>query len=88
MKKKDEGSLFESQEMSFETALEKLEENVKKLEDGKIPLQDAMELFKESIQLSDVCLKELDDAEQVLTKITLTSKGLKEEEWDPTGGEE
>jgi len=49
MKKKDEGSLFESQEMSFETALEKLEENVKKLEDGKIPLQDAMELFKESI---------------------------------------
>lgn len=88
MKKKAEANLFTEEETSFEEALGKLEENVQKLEDGKLPLKEALSLFKESIQLSDLCLHELDEAEQVLTKITATAKGVNEEVWNPTGGEE
>jgi len=90
MKKKTEAlDLFEKDELDFEKALTKLESNVGKLEDGKIPLKEALALFKESIQLSDACLAELNEAEQVLKKITLNSKGEPEEsDWSPTGGEE
>lgn len=89
MKKSDEGTLFNEEQMSFEEALEKLEANVEKLEKGKLKLKEAMEVFKESILLSDTCLKELNDAEQILSKIRLDEDGqLIEEDWDPLGGEE
>ena len=88
-KKKVEPNLFEGSIISFEEALEKLEENVKQLDDGKLPLKEAMGLFKESIQLSEICLTELDEAEQVLKKITVGANGaLVETEWNPTGGDE
>ena len=87
-KKKEEATLFDSA-LTFEEALEELEKNVQKLEEGKLHLSDALKVFKKSIELSDQCLKELDDAEQVLTKIVETEPGeIAEVEWNPSGGVE
>jgi len=48
---------------SFETSLHRLEQIVKKLEAGDLPLDDAMKLFEEGIQLSQQCQKQLEEAE-------------------------
>jgi exodeoxyribonuclease VII small subunit len=47
----------------FEEALQKLEKVVHQLEKGEIPLDKAIALFEEGVQLSDACRKQLEDAE-------------------------
>jgi len=49
---------------NFEAALKRLEEIVKKLEGGELPLDTALELFEEGIQLSRFCNTTLDAAER------------------------
>jgi exodeoxyribonuclease VII small subunit len=48
---------------SFETSLHRLEQIVKKLEGGDLPLDEAMKLFEEGIALSQQCQKQLEEAE-------------------------
>ncbi len=48
---------------SFETSLHRLEQIVKKLEAGDLPLDEAMKLFEEGIGLSQQCQKQLEEAE-------------------------
>ena len=59
----------EEKELSFEENLEKLEEIVKKLENGDIPLDDAIEKFNEAMKLAKSCDEKLRKAEKSLTKI-------------------
>jgi exodeoxyribonuclease VII small subunit len=47
----------------FEDCLQRLETIVAQLEKGEIPLEQALKLFEEGIQLSHSCRKELDEAE-------------------------
>lgn len=49
---------------NFEAALKRLEEIVKKLEGGDLPLDTALELFEEGIQLSRFCNTTLEAAER------------------------
>jgi len=49
---------------NFEVALKRLEEIVKKLEGGDLPLDTALELFEEGIQLSRFCNTTLEAAER------------------------
>ena len=49
---------------NFEAALKRLEEIVKKLEGGELPLDTALELFEEGIQLSRFCNTSLNAAER------------------------
>ncbi len=53
-----------SKETKFETALGKLEEIVKKLEGGDLPLDDSLKMFEEGIKLSRICSGKLDAAER------------------------
>ena len=48
----------------FETALKRLEEIVKRLENGDLPLDSALELFEEGIKLSRLCHTKLEEAER------------------------
>ena len=43
------------QDLSFEESLEKLEEIVNKLENGDVPLDDAIEEFKNAMDLVKIC---------------------------------
>jgi exodeoxyribonuclease VII small subunit len=47
----------------FEECLARLEKIVNELEKGELPLEKALALFEEGVQLSNSCRKELDDAE-------------------------
>ena len=50
-------------EPSFEEGLEELEQVVKKLEDGELPLEKSLELFEKGVKLSESCHKQLREAE-------------------------
>ena len=47
----------------FEQSLQRLDEIVKKMEEGKVPLADALKLFEEGTDLAAKCGRLLDEAE-------------------------
>ena len=50
------------QDLSFEESLEKLEEIVNRLENGDVPLDDAIDEFNKAMQLVKVCNDKLNSA--------------------------
>ena len=48
---------------SFEEGLEQLEQIVKDLENGDLPLEKSLELFEHGVKLSEACRKQLQEAE-------------------------
>lgn len=48
---------------SFEKNLERLDAIVRGLEDADLPLEKALELYEEGMQLSQVCHQQLEEAE-------------------------
>ncbi len=50
-------------ETTFEQALTELEEIIKKLEDGKLPLEDAVKAFERGSELKKVCEEKLKNAQ-------------------------
>ena len=54
----------EKKEMTFETALARLEEIVRSMESGTAMLDQSLALFEEGVGLVKFCTKALDDAEQ------------------------
>ena len=56
-------------DLSFEESLEKLEEIVNKLENGNVPLDDAIEEFNNAMKLVKVCNDKLNHAEEAIAKI-------------------
>jgi exodeoxyribonuclease VII small subunit len=67
--------------MEFEDALTKLTENVRKLEEGTISLDESLKVFEESIKLSKYCSDYLADAELKIKKLVETEMGMKFEEF-------
>lgn len=55
--------------LSFEESLEKLEEIVTKLENGDVPLDDAIDEFNNAMQLVKICENKLSKAEESIAKI-------------------
>ncbi len=48
----------------FEAAIAELEATVKRLEEGDLPLEKALELYERGVQLSRYCHARLEDAER------------------------
>ena len=57
------------QSLSFEQSLDRLDEIVKHLEKGDLPLSDSLSLYEEGTGLINACSKMLDDAEQKVVKL-------------------
>jgi len=64
-----------NQDLSFDVALQELEARVKRLEDGKLPLEEALECFKEGIGLVKICNSKLKEAETIIRQLTLSADG-------------
>ena len=60
---------------TFEDALQRLEEIVRRLEAGDVPLEQAMELYEEGIGLSRVCAGKLKNAELALKRLSKDAGG-------------
>lgn len=50
--------------LSFEEAMEKLESIVSRLENGDVPLEEAIDLFQEGMKLSQLCSGKLELVER------------------------
>ena len=60
---------------TFESALKKLEETVYKLEEGSIPLDEALNTFESGVHWSRECNKFLENAEQRIEIILKNENG-------------
>ena len=58
-------------ELNFEESLDKLEEIVKKLETGEVPLDDAIDEFNKAMKLAKACDEKLKNAEEAITKLVI-----------------
>ena len=56
-----------------------MEQIVRQLDDGSVPLEQAIKLFQEGTGLAACCGKLLDQAEQEIVKLTRGSDGTIEE---------
>ena len=57
------------EELSFEEAMAQLEEIVKKLEDGDVPLEKAINYYQDGMKLSKLCSDKLQNVEQQMEQI-------------------
>ena len=71
MEKKDK-------ELSFEENIKELEGIVKSLESGEVPLDDAINKFKEAITIANTCDKKLKEASDSVNKILNKDGNLEE----------
>ena len=55
---------------SFEEALGRLNEIVKRLEEGDVPLEESMKLYEEGMRLGSLCKGILKEAEQRMNRLT------------------
>lgn len=60
---------------SFEENMERLEQIVRAMERGDVPLEESLKLFQEGTALVQACGKLLDDAELQVKQIAVGSNG-------------
>ena len=63
--------------LTFEEAMTKLEQIVDKLEEGDVPLEEAILFYKDGMELSKLCHDKLKSVEEQLTQI-ITEDGRTE----------
>ena len=64
-----------TEELSFEDALIKLENIVRELEAGRIKLDDAVAAYTQAINLKNFCEQKLKDAQLKIEKIETANNG-------------
>jgi exodeoxyribonuclease VII small subunit len=72
---KAKGKVQDAKAPSFEHALARLEKIVEKLDDGNLPLDDAIALFKEGTALAKICRDKLAEAEVQVKEALKASVG-------------
>jgi exodeoxyribonuclease VII small subunit len=69
--------MSEKQKNPFESKLARLEEIVRSMESGQLPLDESLKLFEEGVKISRECQSELDAAEQKVEILVNKSTGEK-----------
>jgi len=76
---------MEEKEILFDEAILQLEEIVRKLEQGDVPLEDAISLYKRGMELSTICHQKLQHAEKQL--ISLMDENGAKKPFNPEHGD-
>lgn len=58
-----------TKKLNFEQSIQRLDEIVRHLENGDMPLSDSLSLFEEGTKLIGACTAMLDEAEQKVVKL-------------------
>ncbi|MCQ6273750.1 exodeoxyribonuclease VII small subunit [Bacillus sp. V3B] len=66
--------MSEEKTVTFEEAMEELETIVERLEEGDVPLEEAISIYKKGMEYSKLCHDKLKNVEEQLTQI-LTADG-------------
>jgi exodeoxyribonuclease VII small subunit len=64
-------------QVTFEEAMIQLEQIVDRLEEGDVPLEEAISIYKDGMELSKLCHDKLKNVEEQLTQI-ITEDGSSE----------
>lgn len=70
---------MKSKSQSFEASVTRLDEIVREMENGDVPLEDALKLFEEGTRLVASCTKLLDEAELKVVQLTKSADGTPSE---------
>ena len=70
-----ESFAFDGESLSFDDALVKLEELAGHLEEGDIPLEQALEVYETAVHLFAFCRQRLDGMEQRIEQLSETLDG-------------
>ena len=62
-------------DITFEDALQRLEQIVDRLEAGNLPLEESLTVFEEGVRLARRCAKYLEDAEKRIEMLTRDDSG-------------
>jgi exodeoxyribonuclease VII small subunit len=62
----------------FEASLTELEKRVRRLEQGDVPLEEALRLFEEGVALARSCHEQLEAAEKRVAALTRGGQGIEE----------
>ena len=68
-------------ELGFEEALNALEERVRSLESANVPLDRALTLFEEGVELARSCHEHLEAAEKRVAALSRGETGIDESEF-------
>ena len=71
-----ENTVADVTKLSFERAIEELEMIVKRLEDGKVPLEESVAIYERGEALRAHCDQLLKRAEAKVERITLNAQGI------------
>jgi exodeoxyribonuclease VII small subunit len=63
-------------DITFEDALQRLEQLVDQLEAGKLGLEESLKVFEEGVGLARRCARYLDDAEKRIELLTRDESGM------------
>lgn len=66
------------EEMTFEDKIKLLEEIVKELESGEVPLDDAIDKYTKAMKLAKECSDKLNDVSEKINKIMLENGKLED----------
>ncbi|MCM3665439.1 exodeoxyribonuclease VII small subunit [Mesobacillus subterraneus] len=69
--------MADEKKLNFEQAMEQLETIVEKLEEGDVPLEEAISFYKQGMELSKLCHDKLKNVEEQLAQI-ITEDGRTE----------
>jgi exodeoxyribonuclease VII small subunit len=69
--------------ISFEEAMERLERIVARLENSDVPLETAIELYREGMALSRICGQKLEQVERRIEMLVEDENGLQRKPFAP-----
>lgn len=69
-----------SEESKFEEAINRLQEIVDKLENGKLDIEESLKYYEEGIKLSKLCSKKLEKVENKITELQANKEDKIKEE--------
>lgn len=76
-----------TQPVGFEASLTQLEERVRRLEAGDLPLEEALALYEQGVELARDCHEQLEEAEQRVAALTRGRDGVQERAFGRSPGE-
>ncbi|AJY77252.1 exodeoxyribonuclease VII small subunit [Paenibacillus beijingensis] len=77
------GTENKAADLTFEQAMERLESIVSRLESGEVPLETAIELFQEGMQLSRLCGGKLEQVERKIEMLIESEQGFEKKPFAP-----
>ena len=75
-------------ENKFEDAMRELEDIVKRLESGDLPLEESLKIFEKGVALSRFCFNKLEEAEKRVSILIKDEGGMRKEPFEYKANED